>query len=258
MVLRCASLGSGSKGNATLIETDGVSVLVDCGFSAREAVRRLAALGRCPEDIDAILVTHEHTDHIRGVAALSRHYRIPVYLTRGTQLAASGEDFHQTVTISCHSSWILGDLSIEPFPVPHDAREPCQFAFSNAAGRLGLLTDVGSITPHIVAKLARCDALLLECNYEPQQLFNGSYPESLKRRIDGAYGHLSNGQAAALLGRLDRSRLRYVIGLHLSEQNNTPEAALASLRGVLEEGRGSPPEVRVAHQDGGFGWLEIG
>ncbi|MGF1644764.1 MAG: MBL fold metallo-hydrolase [Thiotrichales bacterium] len=254
MALRCRSLGSGSRGNATLVETDESLVLVDCGFSAAEVERRIASAGYRVDDLDAILVTHEHGDHVRGADTLSRRYEIPVWLTPGCKLAMGSAEFHAPTLISSHAEFCVKDLRIQPFPVPHDAREPCQFVFSNGTQQLGLLTDLGCVTPHILAVLRDCTGLLLEFNYERPLLMAGSYPESLKHRIDGAWGHLSNRQACELLVQLDRSRLRFVVGMHLSEQNNTPERVRTLLSQAVS---GHDIETEIADQHSGCRWFEL-
>ncbi|MEJ5210154.1 MAG: MBL fold metallo-hydrolase, partial [Burkholderiales bacterium] len=216
--MRFACLGSGSEGNALLVESGATRLLLDCGFNLRETAARLARLGRAPGDLSAILVTHEHGDHVRGVFRLAAKFGLPVWLSHGTHLhlAAAGqlpEEFHLFDT---HHPFTVGDLLIQPFPVPHDAREPAQFVFSDGTRRLGVLTDVGRCTPHIEAMLDGVDALVLECNHDADLLAAGPYPPALKRRVAGDYGHLSNAAAAALLARLDTRRLQHIVAAHLS------------------------------------------
>lgn len=254
-MVRFASLGSGSKGNATLIQSGETLVLVDCGYSARETALRMDVLGVSPEAVNAILVTHEHSDHTKGVPVLSRKYRIPVYLTRGTVLACRDTDFHQTCIISPHSPFTLGALQVSPYPVPHDAREPCQYVFSDDEHRLGLLTDAGCVTSHMVEALDGCHALLLECNYDPQMLKDGPYPPALQRRIANRYGHLANHQARELLESLDNRNLSCLRAMHLSEKNNDAAAVLDMLHTVLDP---DSCDVRVASQKEGFGWVSLG
>ena len=251
--MRFASLGSGSEGNALVVEAGRSRILLDCGFSATETVRRLARLNLEPAAIDAILVTHEHADHVGGVARFSRKFGIPVYLTYGTYAAtATGTGGLSDVTIiDSHTPFAVGDVEIFPYPVPHDAREPAQFVFGDGPLRLGVLTDAGSSTPHIEATLSGLDALVIECNHDRELLLGGSYPEHLKNRIAGRYGHLDNGQAAQILARIDRQSLQHVVAAHLSQRNNRPELACAALAGAL----GCAPEwIGVATQDEGFGW----
>jgi len=228
--MRFASLGSGSRGNATVVEGGGTRVLVDCGFPAREAQQRMGALGVAPESLHAILVTHEHGDHLRGVGALARRYGLPVWMTVGTQRHGGCGDLPDPRSFSAHQGgFSVGDLYIEPFTVPHDAREPVQFCLRAQGLRLGILTDTGAVTPHLAEAFADCDALVVECNHDPELLAAGPYPPALRERVGGALGHLSNRQAAALVARLDGARLRHLVGAHLSEKNNRPELAKSAL-----------------------------
>jgi phosphoribosyl 1,2-cyclic phosphodiesterase len=220
--LRFASLGSGSRGNALLLETPHVRLLIDCGFPAREIERRLSKLSVDPQTLDGILVTHEHGDHIRGVGAMARRYALPVWMTVGTCRNASYGELPSFNSIDCHAGWLsFGDLEVLPFPVPHDAREPCQFIFQAAGRRLGLLTDTGHITPHISALLQGCDSLILEFNHDREMLATGPYPPSLQARVGGSHGHLSNEQAIGLLKGLSCDKVQYLLASHLSEKNNT-------------------------------------
>jgi phosphoribosyl 1,2-cyclic phosphodiesterase len=253
--VRFASLGSGSKGNATLVEAGGTRVLVDCGFSCAEAEKRLARLSLQPQDLDAILVTHEHSDHIAGVARLSRRYRLPVWMTAGTEAAHKGGELADYRCINSHRPWRIGDLEVQPFPVPHDAREPCQFVFSDGRWRLGLLTDTGSVTAHMLQALDHLDALILECNHDPGMLAGGPYPPALKQRVGGPYGHLSNQQAADILDKINRDRLQHLVAAHISEKNNDPGLALQCLARVVGESRFG---VLAADQPGGMPWLTLG
>jgi phosphoribosyl 1,2-cyclic phosphodiesterase len=242
--MRFASLGSGSRGNGTLVEQGGTCVLVDCGFTMKEAESRLAKLGRSAENISAVLVTHEHGDHINGVGALARKYAIPVWATGGTLSADRLGDRVEMNRICSHTAFSIGDIEVQPFPVPHDAREPSQFVFTNGDKRLGLLTDVGSGTPHLEQQLSGCDALL----------DNGEYPLSLKRRVGGDLGHLSNAQAADILGRLDTTKLTQLIAAHLSEKHNTPPLAQAALAAVMGC---SLDWICVADQQLGLAWRDV-
>lgn len=254
MSLRFASLGSGSRGNATLIQSAGTLVLVDCGFPARELARRCELLGVDPARIDAILVTHEHGDHIRGVGAVARRYKLPVWMTHGTARAHDCGELPVLQLFGSHDGGFrIGDLDITPVPVPHDAREPCQFTVGHAGLRFGLATDLGSLTPVVVSALDGVDALLLECNHDPHMLASGPYPPSLQARVGGNYGHLSNQQAADLLARIDHQRLRHLVAAHLSEKNNTPELARRALCSVADfAGR-----FDLLRQDAGSGWYTL-
>ena len=252
--MRFASLGSGSGGNGLVVEAGATRVLVDCGFSVEVAEERLARLGLHPRDIKAIIVTHEHGDHAGGVLPFARRHGVRVWMTHGTARAVPGAAGEAGVFDS-HAPFAIDDLEVRPFPVPHDAREPAQLVLTDGVSRLGVLTDTGRSTRHIEAMLSGCDALVLECNHDPAMLAGGPYPDWLKTRICGPFGHLANDVAAALLGALDRSRLRHVVAAHLSETNNRPELATAALASVLGC---TPSEIVVADQASGFEWLGLG
>lgn len=251
--MRFASLGSGSRGNALVVESGASRVLVDCGFGPRQLAARLGRLGLSPAQLDAVLVTHEHSDHWSGVAATARRHGIDVYLTHGTLAATAAAGLTVTVFDS-QTAFAIGDLEVRPFPVAHDAREPAQFVFADGRCQLGVLTDAGCITAHMVDMLSGCAALLLECNHDKDMLAAGRYPAYLKQRIAGRFGHLDNDSASALLAQLDRSRLQHVVAAHLSQENNTPALARAALAKALGCGA---EWVTVADQDDGFGWREI-
>ena len=253
--MRFASLGSGSKGNALLVEAGSTRVLIDAGFGPREMSRRLERLGLAADDVDAVLVTHEHSDHIGGAFACARRFGWSVVLTHGTLAATRDTDVDEHITIiDSHDGFAVGDLSVQPFPVPHDAREPVQFILADGARRLGVLTDAGHVTPHMIAMLDGCDALVLECNHDAAMLEHGRYPQALKRRIGGLWGHLDNAAAASLLSQLGVAKLQHVVAAHLSEENNSPALAQAALSSVL----GCAQDwIGIATQDDGFSWREI-
>ena len=233
MGFRFASLGSGSRGNATLVEAGADRILVDCGFAAREFVARCEGLGFDPGSLSAILVTHEHGDHTRGVGPLARRFGIPVWMTHGTWRATNFGSIGDLNLFSGHAGdFRIGEMSVKPVPVPHDAREPTQFVFTHAGIRFGMLTDLGSITPRVVEAFDGVDALLLECNHDQDMLATGPYPPSLQARVAGHYGHLNNAQAADFLRRIDHGRLRHLVAAHLSEKNNAPELARQMLESV--------------------------
>jgi len=252
--MRFASLGSGSHGNATLVEAGATRLMVDCGFSCKETEKRLQRLDVEPDSIDAILVTHEHSDHIAGVARYSRRFGTPVWMTPGTEAVHQGGEVAELNLFSSHQPFRIGDIGIQPFPVPHDAREPCQFVFSDGQWRLGLLTDAGSITRHMIEALDSLDAFILEFNHDPDMLEAGPYPPGLKARVGGNFGHLSNGQAADLLGRLDLRRLKLLVAAHLSEKNNCPELARSHLESALN---GCGADVHIANQLVGIHWKTL-
>jgi len=255
-MMRFASLGSGSKGNALLIESGGTRILLDCGFGLADVTARLWRLGMDVSDLDAIIVTHEHEDHGGGVARLACRHELPVYLTYGT-LAALGEDgaaIPDLNLIDGYAPFAIGEIEVMPYTVPHDAREPVQFVVGDGALRLGVLTDIGWPTPHIAQALSGVDALVLECNHDRAMLLNGPYPYRLKERIAGRMGHLANSASADLVRALDCSQLKHVIAAHLSEKNNTPELARAALAGALNC---EPGWIGVATQEEGFAWREV-
>jgi phosphoribosyl 1,2-cyclic phosphodiesterase len=276
-MMRFASLGSGSEGNGLIVESGETRLLVDCGFALSETVTRLGRLGLEPEDITALLVTHEHDDHAGGVFRFARRFDVPVYLTYGTLVsltacpaaASDGRPTDEKSTarsrpnaaplprislIDSHSPFAIGDVEVHPFPVPHDAREPAQFVFSDGDLRLGLLTDTGDSTPHIERMLSGLEALVLECNHDLELLMNGGYPPQLKRRISSRYGHLDNGTAARILSAIDCSRLQHVVAAHLSAQNNTPELASTAASTSL----GCDPQwIGIATQAEGLPWRQL-
>jgi len=253
--MRFALLGSGSEGNALVVQAGQTCVLLDCGFSLGETVSRLARLGLQADQVDGIVVTHEHGDHISGVARLARKYDLPVWLTHGTLRTQNAAFAELSVTeINPHLAFAIGDIQVQPYPVPHDAAEPVQYVFSDGTRKLGVLTDTGSATPHIETVLNGCHALVLECNHDSVMLANGEYHYSLKQRVGGRYGHLNNDDAAALLARLDNSRLQHIVAAHLSRKNNAVELAVAALSRALGWG---PDRVAVATQEQGLDWCEI-
>lgn len=252
--MRFASLGSGSKGNATLVEWGDTCVMVDCGFSIKQTTQRLSQLQRQPEDLSAILVTHEHSDHIKGALPLARRFGLPVMMTAGTAKAAkidsstaAGIDVQ---IIDSDRTFELGGMQVSPVSVPHDAREPVQFVFSGGKHRFGVLTDLGSITPHVIELYSGCDGFLVEANHDRQMLVEGAYPYSLKQRVGGDWGHLNNAQTAQLLAQLNTEALQILVVGHISQQNNCQlrvEEELAAVVATL-------PRTLYASQDQGFAW----
>lgn len=250
--MQLASLGSGSKGNATLVRYESTTILVDCGFSLKQFRQRLERLDMLPENIDAILVTHEHSDHSGGVSRLASSYDIPVWTTRGTARSVFDKDFHYYSLRGSHSVSI-GHLDVLPITVPHDAGEPVQFIFQDPDGKkLGILTDTGHITSHITRAYDRLDALLLEFNYDQTMLDQGPYPFSIKQRVSGDLGHLSNEQSMSLLRNINTSQLSCLIAGHISENNNSQKLVAEQLRQL-----DNIPKPILADQKIGFGWIAI-
>lgn len=256
--MRFCSLGSGSGGNATLVEaSQGITstqVLIDCGFSQRELNRRLERAGSAASEIAAIFITHEHGDHIGCALGFAQRWRIPLWMSRGTWRAVGKKDFDPALLHFARDgeTLALGDLELRPFAVPHDAEEPLQLRCGDGQRSLGVLTDVGSSAPPLLAALQGCDALLLECNHDEALLRSSSYPASLKRRILGSHGHLSNEAAAEILLHCQHAGLSRVVAAHLSAQNNRPELARAALQPVIHRAA-----LEVADQAEGTAWFEI-
>jgi phosphoribosyl 1,2-cyclic phosphodiesterase len=256
-LLNFKSLGSGSSGNATIIQARSESalthLLVDCGLGIRQLDARLGQAGMLAEQIDAIFITHEHTDHIGCVRRLALRERIPVWMSHGTYAALGQPDFEGLLRIACDAVAIeVGALQVLPFTVPHDAREPLQLTCTDGAARLGVLTDLGHATPHVLEQLAGCGTLMLECNHDSQMLAASAYPAFLKRRVGGDYGHLANGAAARIAQACLAGGLKQVVAAHLSERNNRPELvrqALAAALGCAEA------DIHVAGAATGSGWL---
>ena len=254
--MKFASLGSGSSGNATVIACGDVVLLVDCGFGIKDTERRLARLGLEAKDISAIVVTHEHSDHIKGVAPLARKYKMPVYMTRGTFLAREYGNIPSLHLIENYQPFSIAHLLITPVAVPHDAREPAQYTITSPDyGILGVLTDLGYITPHVVEAYLTCDALLVEANHDLDMLARGPYPYSLRQRVASNWGHLNNQQTANLLSQLPLLNLQHLVVGHISQKNNTVELAAKSIDNILPQ-----PVLNRIHyacQDEGFDWLAI-
>ncbi len=257
-MLRFRSLGSGSAGNATLIEAMGtrpVRVMVDCGLGIKHLLHRLGKAGLQPEDIDAVFITHEHGDHIGCALSLSLRYQIPVWMSQGTHAAIGSPDFKGLLRLARDGDAIdLGGLQLAPFTVPHDAREPLQLTCTDGAAKLGILTDLGHATAHVLAHLRACDALLLECNHDTGMLAQSAYPEFLKRRVGGQYGHLSNTAAAEIARRVMHQGLKHLVAAHLSAQNNRP----ALVQSLMSEALGcAENDIVIAAPDNGTDWLQI-
>ncbi|MBU6468386.1 MAG: MBL fold metallo-hydrolase [Betaproteobacteria bacterium] len=252
--MRFASLGSGSEGNAWLVESGETCLMVDCGFSVNELARRFTAFGMTAQDLTAIVVTHEHSDHLSGVARLAKRFNLPVYASFGT-LSFCREDIPESL---CHELFsdhpvIIGDIQVNPFLVPHDAREPLQFVFDDSKKRLGIVTDVGHVTQHMIHCLQNLDALALESNHDETLLSEGSYPQPLKVRVKGEFGHLSNAQAVDLLKELNVAKLSSVVAAHLSQANNRPELVYDEFMSVVQD----EERFAIATQQEGLAWRPI-
>jgi phosphoribosyl 1,2-cyclic phosphodiesterase len=259
-VIRFRSLGSGSGGNATVVEaTSGITttrLLIDAGFSLKELDTRLARAGLAATDLDAVFVTHEHGDHIGCALALAERDALPLWMSRGTWRATGGFAAPTSLRFARDDEPIaIGDVEVHPFTVAHDAAEPLQLSCSDGGTRLVVLTDLGSITTHMIDRVAGCDAIVLECNHDLQMLAVSRYPPSLKARIGGRFGHLSNATAAEILARCASPRLQHVVAAHLSRENNSPALARAALAGCWG---GGAEAIVIADPFSGFEWLRLG
>lgn len=252
-MIRYASLGSGSRGNATLVNAAGKQVLIDCGFTIKETQRRLQLLGSDAEQLDAIFVTHEHGDHIKGVAPLARKFKIPVYMTPGTWHSKDLGQLADLRLIENYQPFQVGDLRVVPVAVPHDAREPAQFIIELGSKRLGILTDLGNISLHVEQQFGHCDALVLEANHDSMMLAMGPYPLSLKDRVGGPWGHLNNQQALKFLQDSDLERLQQLVIAHVSEKNNSME----KVKQVFDPMAECVQQLVYANQSEGFGWMQL-
>ena len=251
--MRFASLGSGSRGNSTLVDSGKTILMIDCGFSRREVERRLSNLDFLAEQLDAILVTHEHSDHISGVVSLADKFDITVYATHGTVRASSLSSVSSLVRFNAGEQFFIGDILIQSVSVPHDSLEACQYSLSVEGSTLGILTDLGFVTKHVEEVFKCCDSLILEFNHDHNLLQNGPYPAKLKNRISGGMGHLSNVQAANFVTKIVRDKFNLMVA-HVSEKNNTREIIMKSLEFVNHLPN---YEIFFAEQDVVSGWLEV-
>ena len=276
-MLRYKNLSSGSTGNATLVEASSMHstkpnrVLVDCGMRLSRLLELLAVANVQPTNIDAIFITHEHSDHIGCVTQLASRFSIPVWASRGTHAALQDMQLKLRSKQPSHSQLVIGfealvriasdtcpievgDLLLNPFTVPHDAREPLQLTCSDGNVKLGILTDLGHASRHVIESIAGCHALLLESNHDEEMLSNSKYPAFLKARVGGDFGHLSNAQAAEVLSAVMHDKLRHVSAAHLSQQNNHPslaQSALATVLGCM------PAEIFAACPETGTPWMAV-
>ena len=253
-MIRVAALGSGSSGNSLLVQAGKTTLLIDCGFTMKETIARMYALDVTPSDIDAVLLSHEHGDHVKGVGPLSRKFGLPVWCTHGTYHRARDNRFSSVRLFNAHECFSIGDIHIDPFPTPHDAAESCQFVFKASDIRFANVTDLGACTPHVKEKLQGVNGLVVECNYDLDMLANGPYPPSLQARIRSNYGHLGNEQAGSLLSQLDHPNLQCILLGHLSERNNSDAIALSTIHKHLEE---RPERVAVLAQHCASQWFDI-
>jgi phosphoribosyl 1,2-cyclic phosphodiesterase len=253
--MKVCLLASGSKGNSLLVGSGRSWLLIDAGLSTRELCRRLASVNVSPEDLAAVLVTHEHIDHIRGLGLLSRRYGLPVYLHHDAATAlADSQQLNRVVEFETDRIFDIGNLGITAFPVAHDAQAPVGFTISDSSGKVGIATDLGIATRLVAEELCRCQTLVLESNHDEEMLRDGPYPWPLKQRIKGNHGHLSNHDSAGLLETLCWEGLENVFLAHLSETNNHPELARKAAEQALSRQERCRPRLLIGRQDQPTNW----
>lgn len=221
--MRYASLGSGSQGNATLIDAGGGMILLDCGFSRRTLLQRLESLDVMADELCAIVVTHEHLDHVKGVQAVAQSLSIPIYSSFGTARKMNWLAHPLWHCLHHEQPIELGDILIKPYLVPHDAQEPLHYVFESKGKKLGVLSDLGFVTPHLLDAFQQCHGLQIEANHDVQMLKNGPYPISLQKRVASNYGHLNNQQCAQFVKKVCWSGLAKLSVGHISEKNNSQQ-----------------------------------
>ncbi len=261
-MLRFKNLGSGSAGNATLVQAQSgnttTQILIDCGLSMPELSARLALIDLGLTDLDALFITHEHTDHVGHARQFGLRTGKPIWCSQGTQLASQTQDWGLRPEQMCCARdgevIEVGGLEITPFTVPHDAREPLQVCMSDGNVKLGLVTDLGHASAHVLQSLQGCHALILEANHDQDMLRLSKYPSFLKSRISGPLGHLSNQASAQLLQNVMHDQLKTVVAAHLSEKNNTPELVAQAFGSVLNC---AAHDVIIAHQEHGTDWWMV-
>lgn len=233
--LSICPLASGSHGNSVFVSGGGVSILVDAGLSGVELERRMAVRKILPESLTAIVVTHEHTDHVKGAGILSRRYNIPLYINEKTCLGAAGKIGKVDLIeyFKCGQSFKIGDIKFDPFSISHDALDPAGLTLEHKNIKIAVATDMGVVTHLVKEHLKGCCLVYIEANHDGEMLMNGSYPWHLKQRIKGRKGHLSNQDTADTLAEIKSDTLSHVILAHLSEENNTPEKAFNTVNDAI-------------------------
>lgn len=256
--MRLVVLGSGSGGNVLVLESGGRRLMVDAGFSCREIEKRLAKVGVDGDQFDGLILTHEHSDHTRGVKRFARRHNVPVYATAGTlEGLGLGDNGIEVQVLVSGSQVEVGGFLLEPFAVPHDAREPIGMVLQDEEGRrVGLVADLGACSQLAWGRLTDLDALILESNHDLDMLRSGPYPWPLKQRVASRHGHLSNREAAEGVSELDSSYLQWVVLYHLSRTNNLPALAVDSVGEALSR-ESSPAEICVASQFEPTPWMDI-
>jgi phosphoribosyl 1,2-cyclic phosphodiesterase len=242
VALSITVLASGSRGNSTVLATNRTRLLVDCGLSCRETCRRLAAQGIAPESLSAVLITHEHSDHVAGLHVMAKKFRLPVFMTAPTHGAwqrrykdAAGNrvQAERLETFSAGRAFTVGDIDVMPFTIPHDAADPVGFRFLTEGLRVAIATDLGFIPPNVRDQLRACDGLVLESNHDLEMLRGGPYPWAVKQRVMSRVGHLSNESLADFLANDYDGGAAFLVLAHLSEQNNHPDLARVAAERAL-------------------------
>ena len=264
MELRFSPLFSGSSGNATYIGCDDANLLVDAGLSGSRVIQELHRIGVDPKRLDAILVTHEHSDHIKGIGILSRKFDIPVYATEGTWQEMYGKvgnvSDKNIRTFEPEQDFFIGSIDVTPFSTPHDAAQPVGYTFEAGGAKLALATDLGCVRDGWLKHVMGADAVILESNFDPGMLQDGPYPYELKRRIMGRHGHLSNDEASEVAAELIQSGTKLIILGHLSKENNYPELALRCCELAIRQAGLVPYEdaqIVIASRDGCTGMFSV-
>ncbi|MFC1561830.1 MBL fold metallo-hydrolase [candidate division KSB1 bacterium] len=246
-------LGSGSRGNATIVGYRGRYLMIDAGFCYRDLTKRMTALNISAGDIGGIFITHEHADHVRSLEIFTKRHKVPVYLNKSTfdRLNRPLKDkIHREVRFFTTGSRIqLDNITLTSFPVSHDAADPVGYTLENASSKVGFVTDTGRVTRQVVENLSGSHCIVIEANHDIDMLWNGTYPELIKQRIAGPYGHLSNRASGELLRTVMSGKLKTVCLVHLSQENNRPDVALDTVSGILGEDYDTLPAILVTGQD---------
>lgn len=251
MTVKLSVLASGSKGNSLYVATKRVQLLVDAGLSARETERRLAQIGVELKDLDAVVITHEHLDHVRSLGTLSRRHRLPIYSNKGTRvhLPDSVGALQEKEEFVTGRSFSIGDITIHPFAISHDAADPVGLTLMNGSVKVGLCTDLGTATRLVCRHLDSCSVVILEANHDVEMLHSGPYPWPVKQRIQSRLGHLSNEQSVELLNQVGSETLQQVILSHVSETNNSSEMVLKTFSSKLERRMRDRIRITLASQN---------
>ena len=256
--MRFCSLGSGSSGNSYVVQDNATTLLVDCGFGLNETVTRLERYGINPEQLNAILLTHEHEDHVKGAFSFSNKYKIPIYLSYGT-LKMCKKRINDNYDINFNiikdaQPFMINDVQVTPIPVPHDAREPFQYKFESNLKSLAIITDLGFITNYLIESLKEIKALVIEFNHDKNMLINSDYPQSLKDRVSGMYGHLENMESIKLLKAINYRDIKWIAAAHLSEKNNNENLVKQLISDATQKDKEC---IKIIDQINGIDWLKV-